>query len=595
MSLKRLMFFFSTFPLLVVIAACAGVPENTRTEVPVTGEAEAEEPENTTEEADPVPRGEKAEPLTENTESEEPLEEESPPEIKVPGDDPLPEKPIAVVSLFPHKPAGPQEQHAGGVLRKEDVLHLPETDFPDIPVDGDSPHAGSAEQLRRGNPFSHGSVIAAVMSRSLEEARSAVRSIMAYITGASGRNSLKETVLVSPESDLRNENSRLAREAVVLQNDLDELRIIVESLTSEVREKERRITALRSKAEEQQAAIARLENSLAEKQTPDLSGTPQTASAETAADRGERRGGPGEKHIYAVPKDVIAVSMSGTGWIYLGEESGKQGITFKARKNNSTSTDFVFESREPGEFVLLFQRQDNVRGEAEEQTIRVSVVEEARFEELLSAAGNSDTPAASLTGRPKGYLLADAYYREGRKEESLAEYLKNYAEGDPRVNHRIAALSFNTGNYEQAGLYWRKNIDAEGSYGELALEGLVRSAVKREDSAALDKLQQRLLDIENIPIADTLIEAARFRYSRGHLKSAAELLKALLLRYPDNERTDWTNYTLGAIYESPGQFRDLQKAKYYYRVVMQDFPSSSYWEKAEERIKYIDRNFLNIR
>ena len=299
------------------------------------------------------------------------------------------------------------------------------------------------------------------------------------------------------------------------------------------------------------------------------------------------------KHVYAVPEDVIAISMGGTGWIYLGERDKQKGITFKARKNSSRATEFVFQTEKLGEYHLQFQQQDLFTGEERWQEVRVSVVKEERFAEILSAkqSGGEEDPEI-MDASPKGYILADTYYKEGRKNEALAEYLKNYAEGDPRINERIAHLSFEQEKYEQAELYWRKNLYEDGIYREKAVAGIIRTAVRLEDVKVFEKMLPELLAIDTIPTDEPLLEGARFQIEKGNTVSAANILESFLTRYYHHEKADWAYFTLGNLHEKAGPLRDFKKAKYYYRVVLNDFPASSYWDRAEERIRYIDMYLL---
>jgi TolA-binding protein len=322
-------------------------------------------------------------------------------------------------------------------------------------------------------------------------------------------------------------------------------------------------------------------------------GSPAPAGREGPAAGPEEDAEWKRKHVYAVPEDVIAISMGGTGWIYLGERDKQKGITFKARKNSSRATEFVFQTEKLGEYHLQFQQQDLFTGEERWQEVRVSVVKEERFAEILSAkqSGEEKDPEI-IDASPKGYILADTYYKEGREKEALAEYLKNYTEGDPRINERIAHLSFEQEKYEQAELYWRKNLYEDGIYREKAVAGIIRTAVRLEDVNVFEKMLPELLAIDTIPTDEPLLEGARFQIEKGNTVSAANILESFLTRYYDHEKADWAYFTLGNLHEKAGPLRDFKKAKYYYRVVLNDFPASSYWDRAEERIRYIDMYLL---
>ena len=329
----------------------------------------------------------------------------------------------------------------------------------------------------------------------------------------------------------------------------------------------------------------------------------RSESVETAKSGGgtETAGEPEEdeeeiRHVYAVPKDVIAVTLNGNGWVFTGEQSGLAGITFKARENAEKYTEFVFMTEKLGEYVLKFRRQDLFTGEDSEQRVRVSVVTTEKFAEMLNIQKERAGTDAGISGpSPRGFIVADTFYNDEKYEEALREYVDNYVEGNSKVNHRIAELSFRFEDYSQAARFWRKNIHAENdTYREKAVAGLLRTAIRRNDTAEFDEMLPKITDLQRVPLAELLEEAAKFQIARGEKRSAVGLLDEYVNRYYGSYNSDWAYFTLGTLYEQAGPVRDLNKAKYYYRVVIQDFPASTYYEKAEERIQYINRNFLNV-
>ena len=313
----------------------------------------------------------------------------------------------------------------------------------------------------------------------------------------------------------------------------------------------------------------------------------------------EEKGGTGEesrRHVYAVPQDVIAVTLNGNGWIFTGEQAGSPGIQFKARENAEAYTEFVFQTGELGEYVLEFRRQDLFTGEDGTEFVRVSVVTTEQFAEMLNI--QKEGPGGDGPGirpSPKGFIIADTYYNEERYDDALEEYLQNYVEGNSKVNHRIAELSFRFEDYDRAARFWRKNVYTDNeTYREHAVSGLLRTAVRLNDEAVFDEFLPDLKDLRRTPLVGLLEEAARYQIEREKLQSAAGLLEEYVTRYYGSHASDWAYFTLGTLHERPGTLRDLKKAKYYYRVVLQDFPASSYYDQARERIRYIDTNFLHV-
>ncbi len=58
---------------------------------------------------------------------------------------------------------------------------------------------------------------------------------------------------------------------------------------------------------------------------------------------------------------------------------------------------------------------------------------------------------------------------------------------------------------------------------------------------------------------------------------------------------DYIYYKLASIYDSDGKYKDIQNAYKYYRLIVKRFPSSRYYNIAEERVKFFEKNFINFK
>ncbi|MGC9313713.1 MAG: hypothetical protein ACP5IA_13580, partial [Sediminispirochaetaceae bacterium] len=95
---------------------------------------------------------------------------------------------------------------------------------------------------------------------------------------------------------------------------------------------------------------------------------------------------------------------------------------------------------------------------------------------------------------------------------------------------------------------------------------------------------------------DPVIDAAgKLSGSRYEATAVESLQLYLILDASTRERIAEVYYLLGAMYESPPYPRDEREAVKYYRKVTDIYPTNTYYFKAEERIKYLERHFLQIR
>ena len=89
----------------------------------------------------------------------------------------------------------------------------------------------------------------------------------------------------------------------------------------------------------------------------------------------------------------MRLSLGDGGWVYLGEESGEDGLSFRRRYSEDGDTVFVFSVEEPGDYVVRFQRQDLDRGVFREERMAV----EARPEPGAGGARVADATGGDGT------------------------------------------------------------------------------------------------------------------------------------------------------------------------------------------------------
>ncbi len=65
--------------------------------------------------------------------------------------------------------------------------------------------------------------------------------------------------------------------------------------------------------------------------------------------------------------------FEGSGWTYLGERTGKDGVRYDGRRFDGASIVFSLTASKEGEYVLRFQRQDALRGISYEEHVGVKV------------------------------------------------------------------------------------------------------------------------------------------------------------------------------------------------------------------------------
>ena len=349
------------------------------------------------------------------------------------------------------------------------------------------------------------------------------------------------------------------------------------------------------------------------------SGAATVPAAETPAQReaamgnGVSMAGPGAagsvssqravRRVYARRGDDITIGLDGLGWIFLGGSSGgnewKGGLAYDSRSSDAHGTTFVFRAKALGDWSLLFQQQDAVTGTSREEAVDVSVLTDTEFARLMSShtpSAPSGAPEVIQGGGSGDLTRAETLLRQGRLTEALDELERNWKPNDPALTQKIAALAYRVGRYEDAKTYWQKNLDApQGAYGDLAVAGLVKTAVAMRSAPELRGLLDQVRKVAKVPISTELLGAGRFLFQNADWGTARSYLDEFMRRYPNEPGADAACYLLGQLYQNNTPLQNMRTAMTYYRRIVDDFPTSDYYELAQANIVYLNRNFFEIR
>ncbi len=247
----------------------------------------------------------------------------------------------------------------------------------------------------------------------------------------------------------------------------------------------------------------------------------------------------GRRNVWVNPGDTVDLFFPGRGWVYDQSSSSAGGVDFQKRYYDEERTEFVFKVSSPGSFQLSFFREDLGTGE-----------QEKRIVDLISSAA----------GRPSG--SEEVVLRQSGSEEPAQE----------------------TGSA----------VDR------------IESAVARSDADILSNHVEELSrwaagdEVTEIPSTGEKLEivlaAAQLLSEEGYEHEAVRILdRSLENGSVEEDQLEQIYFSLGKLYEKPGPVRDEPTAVGYYRKVVSRFPSGVHWQEAKERIRYLERHYLQLR
>lgn len=222
----------------------------------------------------------------------------------------------------------------------------------------------------------------------------------------------------------------------------------------------------------------------------------------------------------------------GSGWVYLGDEDGMDGIKYNARRFEDSQAVFSLNPERSGEYLLRFHRQNPIDGSTEVSLIRVVVTDKAAMvpasvPATASAASTATVPTAPATSAP--------------------------ATSTPSASSRVSTPT----------------VPAAP-----APEAPAPASSALSDPEALLRLARDELDAKRV-------------------QSAIEALDRYLSLFPYGGDEAYYLYALACEQDTP--FRDIKRSYEYYKRVRDQYPRSPRWKAAAERVAYLERHYFGLR
>lgn len=258
------------------------------------------------------------------------------------------------------------------------------------------------------------------------------------------------------------------------------------------------------------------------------------------------------RSMTAKNNQYVDIIYPGRGWIYMGEDEGKdQILRYFGRKLGTENTTFTLRTTKSGETVLHFYKNDVLKGEYIDDYLEIKVLEE-------SAKPNERAKAPS--------------YEESVPQKTVRLEKKAEAQEEAQKTDEI------------------KNIEEKTSGDEQKLSSQDETNLKQNDvSKEVSKPEQK----KNLKIdTKNLLEQAKKDFKA---KSYAQALSEVQ-QYLDtqNTRIDEALFLQGQILEADSEVKNIKSAIDSYNSLIKNYPASTFWQEANRRKIYLNRYYVNI-
>ena len=261
----------------------------------------------------------------------------------------------------------------------------------------------------------------------------------------------------------------------------------------------------------------------------------------------------------------FTITMEGLGWIFRSDRSTPGSWRFMERTLNGNSTNFRFMFTEPGSWNLVFQRQD------------------------LSSGGSEEALRKVVVGSEDGIARMD----NGPPPEPSENAISGILPGDADSRNTAAGVAQAEGRPEDAMKYWEVDAHRDDEAGKRARASLVENAVATESVNPLITWLPRYL--KDNPDNSVLAGALDIFFSFScYDEQCIEILEILAVSDNGDRKPEWL-YRLASYLEKPGENRDLDRSASLYQEVINRWPLSSWRDKSEERLLWLQRHYFRVR
>ena len=336
-----------------------------------------------------------------------------------------------------------------------------------------------------------------------------------------------------------------------------------------------------------------------------------------------------ESKIVVVPSRSVEMKNSqyldivypGTGWIYLGEEDGKNSMRYFGRKIGEKNTVFSLRSREEGSTILHFYKNDSLTGKFIDDYLQVDIKGMNKTTEHAVAPSYAEVVPPKPENRTKAAKENAARSEEDEDDTMVKTVITPVASGS---GEKMPAVSKTSGSSSSAPASSskvtsrkksddsaRKETPADNDGAKTLIQNTKsekttssgekpRTYPKSENSQSHDAEKQSENNVTGTSIentenmgADEILDKAKESFKNKKYEETLAYLENFFTKA--TTKIDEGLWIQGQVFESNSSVRNIKSALDTYETIVRRYPQSINWAKANERITYLRKFYFNIR
>lgn len=293
----------------------------------------------------------------------------------------------------------------------------------------------------------------------------------------------------------------------------------------------------------------------------------------------------------------LIVTYPGSGWIYMGSTSEYNILASKGRKLGSTDTKFTLMAKDSGTQIHHFYKVDNLTGEYIDDYLEVIVQDKKG-----SSKTTVNAPDYASIIPPKPETPAKASIKEIKTQEEPVETPVS----EPAVKQTPSKKTEPSKQAEPAKKTEtpkKEEPKPVAHSDDPVIQYYVQTSEPQEaepllmdegdDISFIDIDQEEGYSNHQGADSELLLNKAQELYDSKDYEGAYLVLLDFFELAQDNR--DKGLYLQGQILEADSSVKDIKNAVKAYKDLTDNYPASDLWDKANKRIIYLKRFYIEVR
>ena len=297
----------------------------------------------------------------------------------------------------------------------------------------------------------------------------------------------------------------------------------------------------------------------------------------------------------------LEVSYPGSGWIYLGDDTGRESFSYMGRKIGSTETVFTLRSKLEGEALLHFYKNDALTGTVIDDYLKIIVQGKSTTNDRVKAPSYAlvvppkpQRKAAVQTPLVENTKISSASHETDKAPETQKTNItQNQEQKKPSIAQASAKDNLQDFNEESGSKTVIQNTQTKAEIEEDPDMFVGEAEVEDLMNPSETKSSENLIPSNELNSSDQILELANKCFSEGKYKETLAHLDDFFEKA--TTRIDEGLFLKGRTLETPSEVRNIKEALDTYETIVNQYPQSINWEKAKERVIYLKKFYFNIR